>query len=430
MNIADLVNPGPPQVPRRSPSNPHSVSAPSPAVSAAKLPTPPLTTHKSMPQKRKRRDPKPIWAYLENEDLPGELKAELAQREPRQHSRPAPPTPRPQPHPSPAAQSNGTPVAHQAVMGPPPAGPPPAFAPRELGGFERPLTNDVSIYDEVVRKVCDFIWKNVVENQVLQEAVREGPRCCQIEIEARWGQIIDRQLNTRLQGLHDSECILRSSVAESTKFESTMSLQQHQKMNRFLNEHTSKSQKLDANRIVHKHTKEIDAFYELDQHGFKTLAPAIQNIIHQSRSKQRIRVTRMQDSGQIVAKIIKQRVANLEISSPQTEWDYRIGVNLEIQYPGPVETLPPVVEHGQTPESMRRIKDRVSYSFNKAYQVDLTQVSQGPNKNHELELEVDAGMLLQAADNIKQGRPSDFESLVTGMMNNLRVLSREMTPQN
>jgi hypothetical protein len=313
-------------------------------------------------------------------------------------------------------------------MGPPPAGPPPAFATRELGGFERPLTNDVNVYDEIVRKVCDFIWKNVVENQTLSEAVKESPGC-QVEIEARWGQIMDRELNTRLQGLHETECVLRSSVAEGTKFESTMSLSQHQKMNKFLNENTQKSQRLGANRIVYKHTKEVDAFYELDQEGFDSLAPAVKKIIYQSLSKQRVRVTRIQDSGQIVAKIIKQRIANLEISSPQTEWDYRIGINLEIEYPGPVENLPPVVERGQTPESMRRMKDRVSYSYNKAYQVDLTQVSQGANKNHELELEVDAGMLIQAATNIQQGLPSDFESLVTGMMNNLRVLSREITPQ-
>jgi polynucleotide 5'-triphosphatase len=126
--------------------------------------------------------------------------------------------------------------------------------------------------------------------------------------------------------------------------------------------------------------------------------------------------------------MIKHRIGNLEISSPQTEWDYRIGINLEINYAAPTDHLEPVVEPGRTPDSMKRIKDRMSYSWLGAYQVDLTQVQQGSTKNHELELELNSDVLLDNADRVRRKEPNKFEDLITGMMNNLRVLSREITP--
>src|SRR4051812_28885976 len=89
MNISALVNhDGETVLPRRSLSNSHSVSAPSPVTSNANLPMPSKPTHRQMPLKRKRHDPKPIWAYREGEELPPELQK---QHEKRQQSRPPPP---------------------------------------------------------------------------------------------------------------------------------------------------------------------------------------------------------------------------------------------------------------------------------------------------------------------------------------------------
>jgi hypothetical protein len=374
-----------------------------------------------MPHKRKRTDPKPIWAYKEHELFEGQS---LEQRNPRQQSRPPPTTPRPQPQPPPDIQSNGAP------NGPPtPMAPPQPFASRELVGFERPITNNPNVYDEISRRVCDFVWACVVENHELRHAVAESPGT-QIEIEARWGQIQDLNSKSRLVGMHETECVLRR-MEGATRFESTMNIEQHKTMNVFLNKQVALSKNPNAMRaeINYKHTKEVDMFYDLDQNSFSMLPPAMRGMVHSSSQRQRIRVTRDMKTGQIIRKIIKLRVQNLEISSPQTEWDYRIGINLEIEFPGPIEGLTPIIENGKTFESMQRMKDRVSYNWMAAYQVDLTQVHQGPDRKHELELELDAGMVIEAAENIRQGKESNFEPLVAGMMNNLRVLSREVTPQ-
>ncbi|KAH7079230.1 CYTH-like domain-containing protein [Paraphoma chrysanthemicola] len=306
--------------------------------------------------------------------------------------------------------------------------PPKTAIASELAGYERPVSNDAHVYDDVSRKVCDFIWNKAVKNEAVRKAIKESEHT-QLEVEARWGHVIERQSNGRLRGYHDTETVIKSENMD-LKFESTMTMEQHKRMNMYLNGQVSQSNAPGANRppVRYQHTKEIDTFFELGQEQFATLPGMVKQLIHAGGGRQRIRVTRDQKTNAVIRSMIKFRIANLEISSPQTEWDYRIGINLEINYPGPVDNLTPAVEPGRTPDSMKRLKDRMSYSWLGAYQVDLTQVQQGPTKNHELELELDANVLLANADKVTTKEPNSFEGLITGMMNNLRVLSREITP--
>jgi polynucleotide 5'-triphosphatase len=435
MDISALVNhDGDAAVlPRRSLSNPHSLSAPSPVTSTAKIPTPPITAHKQMSLKRRRHDPKPIWAYREGEELPPELKAQQEQRQKARQPAPAvqpyvqaqpPPQPHPppRPQPSPMTERNSHPPSDVDMPVPPHA-----HLVQELTGFERPISNDASIYDDVSRNVCDFIWNTAVNNEVVRNVITD-PRV-QLEVEARWGQIIDTQTHQRLRGFHRTETVINSELID-VKFESTMTVQQHKRMNMYLNSQVQKSKLPGAQRpaIDYRHTYETDMFYELDQQGFSTLHPLVQRLISQTGSRQRVRVTRDKNTGEFLRAIIKHKIGNLEVSSPKTEWDYRIGINLEIEFTGPIDNLPPVVETGKTADSMQRQKDRMSYSWLGAYQVDLTQVTQGTSKNHELELELDSGALILEADRVRKKEASRFESLINGMMNNLRVLSREITP--
>lgn len=290
------------------------------------------------------------------------------------------------------------------------------------------MSDDAHVYDDVSRKVCDFIWRIAVDNELVRNAIADPQT--ELEVEARWGHIVDKRSEQRLRGVWDSECVLKNGAMD-VKFESTMTLEQHKRMNLYLNGQVSKSNAPGASRekVNYKHTHETDMFYELDQAGFSSLNPIVQRLISQSGTRQRIRVTKDAKTGQLLRAIIKHRLANLEISSPQTEWDYRIGINLEIAFHGSLDSLQPVVEPGKTPESMQRQKDRISYSWMGAYQVDLTQVAQGQSKNHELELELDSSMLLDHAARVKKNdKTNKFEGLINGMMNNLRVLSREITP--
>jgi hypothetical protein len=379
-----------------------------------------------MPLKRKRHDPKPIWAYREGEELPPELRKQQEQRQP---SRPPPPAAQAQPTPPPHAHPPPVPVAHR--NGPPAnsnGAPSPSAKSNELTGYERPVSNDAHVYDEVSRKVCDFIWNLAITNGELRKAIA-GSELTQLEVEARWGHIIDRQSNSRLRGFHDTETVIKTQNLD-IKFESTMTMEQHKRMNMYLNGQVRESQAPGASRVPvkYQHTKEVDILYELGQEQFQSLPEPVKRLINASGTRQKIRVTRDQKTNQVLRSMIKLRLGNLEISSPQTEWDYRIGINLEINYPGPIDNLEPAVEKGKTPESMKRQKDRMSYSWQGAYQVDLTQVQQGPTKNHELELELNSDVLLDNADKVTRKEPNSFEALINGMMHNLRVLSREITP--
>lgn len=126
--------------------------------------------------------------------------------------------------------------------------------------------------------------------------------------------------------------------------------------------------------MSYKHVHETDAFFEpsadLSQSVQLSIPPSVQSAINHRRTF-KLRVTRDQKSGAILAKIVKVRVADLNIYSPNTLFDWRISVNIEMSYSGDISNLTPTVEHGKRTD---RNKDRVSYTH-QAYQIDLTQVT-------------------------------------------------------
>ena len=73
-----------------------------------------------------------------------------------------------------------------------------------------------------------------------------------------------------------------------------------------------------------------------------------------------------------MAKIIKVRVSDIEVYSPQTPFDWRVSVSLEVNYDGDMRELVETTE-GKDQKRPDRNKDRVSYKHSH-YQIDLTQV--------------------------------------------------------
>lgn len=144
-------------------------------------------------------------------------------------------------------------------------------------------------------------------------------------------------------------------------------------MNNFLNEAVKASMPhSNPGRVPlsYAHKKERDTFYEVPP---SDLAPLIRQNLN-PRHKPRVRVTTDQRTGETLAKIVKCRVADLDILSPRTCVDYRISVNLEMSYEGDVSQLPVVDSATGGGKARDRNKDRMSYRH-LAYQVDLTQVA-------------------------------------------------------
>lgn len=163
----------------------------------------------------------------------------------------------------------------------------------------------------------------------------------------------------------------------------------------------------------------------------------------------RARVTYDQKTREVLAKIIKARVADLDIHFPQCPMDCRISINLEMNWDGPVEELEQLGNHPDRQPD--RNKDRLSYTHGH-YQVDLTQVTHaasGPGvsfhaqhspsthgtnyfqgaqrmeKEHELEIELNPTVLVDQGRRASGGQPHRYQELVEGFVDNVRVLARK-----
>jgi len=137
----------------------------------------------------------------------------------------------------------------------------------------------------------------------------------------------------------------------------------------------------------------VDTFYELPASVARARLPACVVAAagpahhHHNRHAAKVRVTRDQRSREVLAKIVKARVADANIYMPGCPVDCRISVSLEMAWEGPVEELEQLAANPVTPGSgggggggsgggpqPDRTKDGLSYRQD-LYQIDLRQVS-------------------------------------------------------
>lgn len=263
-----------------------------------------------------------------------------------------------------------------------------------LSLWEPSIVNVVP-YEEMTRMVSDFLFKQVV----LRDDVTGG---AVLEIEAKLGQLIDKTTNDRLRLPVMSECVLsphdtklrtafKSSMTEVWYIPTDIRLMansivqaQHRSLNVFLNNallnsQTSKAQPglaqpADLPRVPmsYVHTFGSDSFYEVSQSGVLSLPASITAQLNRSHPKAKVRVTTDKKTGKEIARIIKVRVADLDVYSPCTAFDWRVSVNVEMNVDGDLRSrIEPSSMDAKRPD---RNKDRMSYKH-LAYQIDLTQVT-------------------------------------------------------
>lgn len=197
--------------------------------------------------------------------------------------------------------------------------------------------------------------------------------------------------------------------------------------------------------MYYKHTVEIDNFYELTEPGKASLSPPIQQaVFHSQKSETRVRITTDIKTNQVVAKIIKCRIADIDVYNPRCMFDYRVSINLEIPWDGDMGHLR-LMNEAKGGRGGERQKDRLSYRHF-AYQIDLTQVtypevrcacsliskvanippqSKDRRPDHELEIEVSPDALRTEIQLARQARPNRYEDLVRGFLDNVRYMSRQ-----
>ncbi|OOF97981.1 hypothetical protein ASPCADRAFT_205249 [Aspergillus carbonarius ITEM 5010] len=302
-----------------------------------------------------------------------------------------------------------------------------------LGPWEPSITGFIP-YEEVTKLVADFLFKHVVLRNDATAAPAGAAAAGQmpiIEVEAKLGQLIDMDRGERMVLPILTESVVnKDNPRFRTAFESTMTVAQHRAMNNFLNEAVKMSMpQSNQGRIPlsYAHKKERDTFYEVSPNE---LPPVIRQNLN-PRHKPKVRVTVDQRTGEVLAKIVKCRIADLDVHSPRTCVDWRISVNLEMSYDGDISNLP--VADGRGGRGGDRNKDRMSYRH-LAYQIDLTQVAKSdpPIKGefeHELEVEISSAEIRRQGQMAMTGDPKNqYEDLIKGFVDNVRILARAVPP--
>lgn len=303
----------------------------------------------------------------------------------------------------------------------------------QLGPWEASITG-VKPSEELSKNVADFLFIHVINNQDMQEITSRG---IQFEIEAKLGTLIDKDTNQRVDRFVATECILDDNGRVA--FKSSMTEAQHKSYNDFLNSIVIQSDPRNpninnANRVpvIYKHRRETDRFFELPQEMHGHLPGCVRaRLGHRSRNV-RVRVTYDQKTNEVLNKIIKARVADIDLHMPMCPMDCRISINLEANWEGPVEELEQLAANkaNQQPD---RSKDRLSYTQG-SYQIDLTQVthavngpgnSQRMDKEHELEIEMNPQVLIDQGRKALSGAPHRYQEFVEGFVDNVRVLARK-----
>jgi hypothetical protein len=239
------------------------------------------------------------------------------------------------------------------------------------------------------------------------------------------GVLHDTRTGLRFDNYSMNANVIHPSHNEHLRFESNMSKDYHEHMNKYLNAAIQSSIQPGRVPMAYKHLYETDSFHALSPVGLAMLPEAIKR--RRRNHNLRLRVTRDSKSGRVLGRIVKMPIENLHIYNPAYPYDCRISINLEVNLDRPdidPETLIVDSEHNE-PD---RKKDRLSYKH-LSFSIDLTKVeSTGKHPTFELECEVDSAALRQQIQRAKEGRENAFGDVVGGFLDDVTFLMREAPP--
>jgi hypothetical protein len=229
--------------------------------------------------------------------------------------------------------------------------------------------------DRTVKLVADFLYRHLNDPD--------------LEVEAKFGLIVDKSSRTRLSLPVQNEAVL---VAETMNiaFESKMSVEMHRHFNKLLNDRVATSN----GKVRYRHTKEVDDSYE--------------------SGRDRVRQTK--DGEKVVRTIRKERLADLHIHMPHSHLDCRLSINVE----RPTELTPSHIK------TFTRLKDRLSYTFD-FVQLDLTQVKSSDGQTtHELEAEIDCHKLMAERVKCEAQQANVYVDMIQDYIDTIRSVCQKV----
>ena len=273
----------------------------------------------------------------------------------------------------------------------------------------------------------------------MQQVVRSDDKL-PLEIEAKIGRIVQKGNAGRSERIRlpyvGNEVWLRG--ASDFAFESQMTEGHHKHINEFLNHEVQQSHQPRSDGkprvpIHYVHHREADAFYELPPSELESLDPLV--ISYQQQCSQRlprVRITRDTRTSEIIAKVIKIRIQDLNVFCPNWPFDYRVSVSAEFPWEGNPDVLEEYATLSTTKRHPRRNKDRMSYTH-QFCRIDLTQVKIGVQPggkseamSHELEVEMDVETTRSEGKRLLEGAGSHYAEFIKVFIDNVRTLAKSM----
>ena len=178
-------------------------------------------------------------------------------------------------------------------------------------------------------------------------------------------------------------------------------------------------------KIQYQHLREADVFLDLSERDLDELPPAMKAKLAMNKGHSpRLRVTLDSKTNQVVAKVIKVRLADYHVFNPGQAFDWRLSVSLEMNWNGNLEQFVARTSQVDKLSKPERRKDRMSYKHCQC-QIDLTQVRVGKGPPlHELEVELSAAEVKRQGKLAMAQRDNGYEDLVKSFVDNVRILTR------
>lgn len=277
----------------------------------------------------------------------------------------------------------------------------------------------------VTRRIAEWIYANFVE--VTEENRKH------IELELKFGTIMDKKLDNRINILVSTECIFTD--VSSIYFESGIHQVGFTDVLKYFEELERNYQEDLKNQPNHSNKP---------RRKFNTLESDITDLMYfvTNRNEQPKQIRISKDNALNPPRytaINKQRISDLYIHNPSSMYDLRLSLSLE--NPVPNEEIDPIMKKSKPINT--RIKRRSTFGHKPTVTTfDLTRVSTPrelkntttgkkvteTENTFEVELEIDVPELFNGFDQFKNGINSiRFEELVEIFVNNARCVNNRIT---
>ncbi|KAG5416789.1 CET1 [Candida metapsilosis] len=297
--------------------------------------------------------------------------------------------------------------------------------------FDRTVTNYVDLQcsitgvippSSITRRIAEWIYANTAN---IEDSNRKN-----VELELKFGTIIDKRTGKRINLNVTTECVYTNG--SDVRFDMEVEeiawndvRKMFDELERRFQEDKKNDQSIrDKRKFKMLESDQTDSFYQL---GGK----------NEHLRKVRISKDNLLQPPRYTA-IQKERVADLYIHNPQSMYDLRLSLSLEMPVPeGNIESI-----MSKSQPQLQRDKKRVSFTHTPTItQFDLTRVivpREYKNKsgkkvvNHEtkyeVEMEADTMEIFQCIDKVRSGTDNyRLEEVVEIFLNNARIINNRVT---